>query len=254
MIAMAMFSTAYADDAAIEKARMEWAKQYMAKQGSPIPDSGITVIPEAQMSQYKHFKKQRLKDKEDIANLGYINKNNEEIEHLMNIKNITSHHYKRYGQDFKPTGTHLRRNINELPMAYTFLGVPQNDMSEFLGVAPYLSYINKQGWVGAMQFFNNNEIGNCTFSENNVRLSHGAVIVAKEDARNDVNDKTTTVQVVGTKENGFLYDVEWFDNTFFRELKCVNKEFSPTTTNLVIELAKRIDIYNSSNGNTSATN
>ena len=68
-------------------------------------------------------------------------------------------------------------------MAYTFVGVPKDDMSDFIGVAPYLTYLNGQGWVGAKQFFIKNGLGSCVFSESNVRLSHGSIVIAQEDVR-----------------------------------------------------------------------
>ena len=44
--------------------------------------------------------------------------------------------------------------IAELKMAYTFIGVPQSDMSKCIGVAPYGAY-HEDGWDGAIQFFDN---------------------------------------------------------------------------------------------------
>ena len=104
-----------------------------------------------------------------------------------------------------------------------------------------MSDIKDQGWVGAVQYFVNKNIGNCSFAENNVRLSHGSVVVAKELAREDVNGKVTVVNVTGDPGDGFLYEVEWYDQTFFRTLQCANKKFSPYLTEQVITLAKRID-------------
>lgn len=234
-------SNTFADDQALNDARMAWSKAYLAKQGSPVPDGGIKIIPERQMSEYKTFKDQRMQYKKDIAKYGYINKEEPKTNDLFNLHATAAQQYKKYDMNYKPSSSHLRHTIDELKMAYTFVGVPKNDMSEFIGVAPYLTYLKGQGWVGAMQFFVNDAIGNCVFSENNVRLSHGSIIIAKEDAREDVNGKTTTVEVTGTQSSGFLYNVEWFDTTFFRKVECANKEFSEKNTQSVIELAKRID-------------
>lgn len=109
-------------------------------------------------------------------------------------------------------------------------------------VIKIISYHKGQGWVGAVEFFVNKSIGACSYSENNVKLSHGSVIIAKEDARNDVNDKTTTVNIVGTEDSGFLYSINWYDSTFFRELKCSNKHYSEGIKQQVIDLANQIDL------------
>ena len=58
----------------------------------------------------------------------------------------------------------------------------------------------------------------------------------------DINSKITTVEVIGSPKTGFLYNVEWFDSTFFRQLECANQRFSEKVKQDVIELAKRIDL------------
>lgn len=78
-------------------------------------------------------------------------------------------------------------------------------------------------------------------SENNIKLSHASIIIAKEDMRNDVNSKTTTVEIMGTPDSGFTYTVEWFDDAFFRKLECANKVYSEGITNSVIKIAQSID-------------
>lgn len=45
---------------------------------------------------------------------------------------------------------------------------------------------------------------------NRLMSCHGSIIIVKEDAREDVNGKTTTVEVTGTQASGFLYNVEWY--------------------------------------------
>lgn len=32
-----------------------------------------------------------------------------------------------------------------------------------------------------LRIFNNKSVGNCSFSENNIKLSHGSSVIAKED-------------------------------------------------------------------------
>ncbi|KTD17280.1 hypothetical protein [Legionella jordanis] len=234
--------TAVAEDTApIQKVRNNWAVEHFKKQNMLYPDGGVQIVPEKKMSSYSQFKKELEKDKNDISKYGYINQPSERAQHLLSIKTIAEHQMKKQNNDYDPRSTHMRHSIGDLKMAYTFVGVPSNDISEFIGVAPYLTYLKGQGWVGAIQFFKNNDVGYCAFSENNIRLSHGSVVIAKEAVRNDVNEKITTVDVTGNKQTGFVYNVEWYDNTFFRQLECANLEYSQTITDEVIELAKRID-------------
>ena len=74
--------------------------------------------------------------------------------------------------------------------------------------------------------------------------SGAPIVIAKEDVRNDVNGKTTTVEVMGKPDIGFTYTVEWFDDGFFRKVECANKQYSADITNLVIALANQIDANN----------
>lgn len=228
--------------AGVEEDRAEWTRQHFASQGDPIPDGGVQIMPEKQMSQYKTFKHENERNRRDMAELGYIKKSSPGAAALLFIQQEPKTFVNKNGGDSEFVSTEMQKSITYINMAYTFIGVPYTEMSKEIGVAPYLTYIKDQGWVGAVQYFVNDKIGNCSFAENNVKLSHGSVIVAKEVAREDVNGKVTVVTVSGDNEDGFLYEVEWYDQTFFRTLQCATKSFSKNATQKVIELAKRIDL------------
>src|SRR6478672_1417951 len=80
----AAFADKNMDD--LNRKRMEWTKAYLEKQGSPVPDGGIKIIPEKQMSSYAENKEQRVKAKEDIKTYGYIKLENPSTEQLLNLK------------------------------------------------------------------------------------------------------------------------------------------------------------------------
>ena len=149
---------------------------------------------------------------------------------LLHLKLTSKRDLIAHGNDSDPKSTHLKKSVHELKMAYTPTEIPSSVANEYIGSAPYLTYLKDQGWVGVIQFFVNKEAGNCSFSENNVTLSHGSIIIAKEDVRNDINGKTTTVEVMGTPNSGFTYTVEWFDDRFFRKVECANKHYSSDLT------------------------
>jgi hypothetical protein len=243
---LAGLSAAYGtpEDDALQAKRMEWSRAHLEKQGGPVPDGGVKVIPAEQMASYKENKSTILKIKNDMAKYGYI-KENSQAEQLLNLKIVSVHDFKKHGDNYDPHNTHLKHSIDEIKMAYTFVGVSSNEITESIGYAPAVTYIKGEGWAGAAHFFIKDGIGNCSYSENNTKLSHGAVIIPKENARYDVNGKTTTVIVRGTPESGFLYNIDWYDATFFRQLSCANKSFDPKITEGIIELAKHIDTYNS---------
>jgi hypothetical protein len=236
-------SVVFADQAEDElnAKRKAWSKAYLEKQGLPAPDGGVKIIPEKHMSSYAERKEERKRFKNDIEKLGYIKGDNPSTEQLLTLSITAPRDLKAHGNDSDPKSTHLKTSVNDIKMAYTATAVPASVADTYIGAAPYLTYLKDQGWVGAIQFFNNKNVGNCSFSDNNVKLSHGSIIIAKEDVRNDVNGKTTTVEVMGTPHAGFTYTVEWFDNTFFRKVECASKHYSADLTNAVIKIAQGID-------------
>jgi hypothetical protein len=223
----------------IEKAREEWTKQYFAKQGSPIPDGGVTILPENQMAGYVAFKEQRAKEKADIKKYGYIKNSTPQTQSLMNFKEISKNQFA--AKEANPASEGLRKNINEIEMAYVFHGVPENAVTKMLGVAPSVTYITDQGWAGAMQFFEKDGLGTCSYRENNLKFSHGSAIIPAEDATKEVNGKITVTTITGEENRGFIYEVDWYDDNYFRELNCANAIYSVDIMTSALELARTID-------------
>jgi hypothetical protein len=240
--AFSLFAAESLDPAALAKVakeREEWTKQHFAKQGSPVPDGGVTVMPEQQMSEYNTFKEQRIKERADVKKYGYVKLFLPQIQSLLNFKEVSKNRFA--AQSANPADEGMRHSITEIEMAYDFKGVPSHSVTTMLGVAPSVTYITGQGWAGAMQFFEKTGLGNCSYRENNLKFSHGAAIIPEEDATKDVNGKITVTNITGEPKAGFLYSVDWYDNNYFRELKCANEKFEPSIMSSAIELARGID-------------
>ncbi|CDZ78232.1 hypothetical protein BN59_02540 [Legionella massiliensis] len=94
-----------------------------------------------------------------------------------------------------------------------------------------------------MQFFEKDGIGTCAFTEHNRKLAKSGVELIKELVTYDVHNMPSVIIVKGSKETGFDYKVQWYDNTFTRELECANPEFSQQLRANVIALANRIESY-----------
>lgn len=218
-----------------------WSREHFVKRGLPLPDGGIKIVPEAKMTGFAENKEERIRIKKEIASLGYMKMESERAQFLLNFERIAKRNYKNNSNDFSSISSDLKHSIGEIKMAYTFVGVPANNVDTLIGYSPYLNFIKGEGWMGAVEFFKNNQIGICAYSENNVRLGHGSIVIAKEDTRYDINGKTTTVEVMGRKESGFVYNVEWYTKDFFRQLECANSEYKSDYKEATIELAKSID-------------
>ena len=237
--AFSAFSENNVDLDKIAKERAEWTKQHFAKQGSPVPGGGVVVIPEQQMSEYKTFKAQRDKERADVRKYGYIKQFLPQTQSLLNFKEVSKSQFAVKSAHSVDEG--LRHSINEIEMAYNFRGVPSGAVNTMLGVAPSVTYIKGQGWAGAMQFFAKDGLGICSYRENNLKFSRGAAIIAEEDAVKDVNGKITIVNITGEPTTGFMYSVDWYDNRYFRELKCSNEKFDQSIMSSALELARTID-------------
>ena len=225
--------------AQVAKEREEWTKQHFAKQGSPVPDGGVTVMPEKQMSEYKTLKAQRAKERADVKKYGYIKQVLPQTQSLLNFKEVSKNQFVAKSANSANDG--LRHNINEIQMAYDFKGVPAHLITKMLGISPSVTFVQDKGWAGAMQFFEKEGLGNCSYRENNLKFSHGAAIIPEEDATKDVNGKVTISNITGENSNGFLYSVDWYDDSFFRELKCAKSDYTADTLASMLELARQID-------------
>jgi hypothetical protein len=225
--------------AKIAKKREEWTRQHFAKQGSPFPGGGVVVLPEQQMSEYKTFKAQRDKEHEEIKKYGYIKQFSPQTQSLLNFKEISRNQFA--AKSSNPANEGLHHHINEIEMAYDFKGVPADAVTTMIGVAPSVTYIKGQGWAGAMQFFEKEGLGNCSYRENNLKLSRGSAILPQEDVTYEVNNKITIHLIAGKLNSGFMYSVDWYDENFFHELKCANEQYSEKLMNNAIELARQID-------------
>ncbi len=222
---------------------IERNKQILMSLGLPAPNSGITIIKTKSMKIFPKAMRHDFKENEEQKKNGYIKKEDPRIKELMDFPHTAEFQYKKYADNFDSWSTHLRHTIPEIQMAYPFKGVPDNEMDEFIGVAPGGSFLKQKGWTGAVQFFVNNKVGSCAFNEDSLIESHAGIEIAEELITYEVNNKITLMNIRGTKGKGFLYDIQWFDNNFIRQLECANKHYSEETKNNVIELVRRIDSY-----------
>jgi hypothetical protein len=180
---------------------------------------------------------------------GYVKDTEPRAKELMELKRIAPYQKKRYKGVLSPTSTHLRASNNELKLAYTFVGVPTEEMNANIGVVPYGAYKsvkngdNADGWDGAVQFFEKKGVGSCAYTEHNRKIAGTGVELIKELVTYDVNNKPTIVLVKGNKNTGFVYKLKWYDNIFSREIECANPEFNQQLRTEVIDLANRIDSY-----------
>ena len=163
----------------------------------------------------------------------------ERAEELLLLDKTVQGNYQYNANDTDPDSPVLRKSINEIHLAYSGVPVPSADVSKQYGFAACNSF--HHGWTGFVEFFQNKDLGNCAYTENNFALAQAAAKVDETIVRDDINSKVTTIHVEGNNDSGFVYTVAWMDFNFFRTLECASTGYSDDTTAQVIALARRID-------------
>lgn len=216
--------------------------KYLKEHGFMTPDSGVHLVSaeKLKLSQEQKENIQEVKEKKEL--FGYIPEYSERANELLNIESFIQKRRSIDAAKYKPYESHLRANIRELKMAYPYKGVPHVSKSNSLGVAPVGTYLDGKGWTGAVYFFKEKNIGTCAYTENNLKVSHGAARILEDEATKDVNGKITLIDVSGTKKSGILYSIKWFDNSYIKHLECASPFFSKEVTKNAVLLAKKIDI------------
>jgi hypothetical protein len=178
--------------------------------------------------------------KKEIEHRGYVKKKSPRAHELIHTKDIEP----KTRMAVKGTDTHLRYSAEDIPLAYRYTGVPYTEVEHYYGIVPVGPYIqeNQTGWTGAMELFKS-KFAHCSYTEKNMRIAHDGAQIAEDEAGNDVNGKVTLIDVEGNESTGYLYRVNWFDNTFNRNLECASNKFSKQLIQETIDLAKVIDNY-----------
>jgi hypothetical protein len=228
----------------------EGHKKILEEYGLTIPGSGIQLVPRSALHLSSEQIKKGAKAEEERRTLGYAVVDTNRPMELLNFHNYAKTQFKLYATNERDQSTHLRKQVNDLKLAFKFKGVPEGNTLAaggnitILGVAPKGGFHqDKGGWSGAGQFFDAKNIGSCAYSVMNVKASNTAARLAMEDVTYSVNNKVTISFVEGNKNSGFIYKVEWYDDITFHELECANMKYSEDMTKTVIALANQIDTY-----------
>lgn len=182
-------------------------------------------------------KKQIVDTMNEKKKKGYVEQTSYKYEYLSQIENRI-----KFDSLSNVQSTQLKKNLSEIVTHSVFKTVPLNVKSETLGYAPVGSFNKETGWTGMTEIFKSKELGLCQFSHFDLKASNGGYSLSEKDERRDVNGKYTFVEVTGKKNQGFDYEVDWFEDLNMYTLNCINKEFSNDFIEKVINLAKKVDI------------
>ena len=215
--------------------------EFFTKKGVPVPGSGATVEDtkgfKMTSSQSAYVNKFNL----DQKTKGYHKEVNQKAKLLLAMPETAEKEYNaRKSIAFNPQDTHLYEVKSNMAMNYSYKGVPSALATKVIGYAPESTFVNN-GWSGAVEFFVPSFGGVCAFREVNIEITKSSAYIPKEIATHLVNKKITTMNAMGNKDSGFVYEVEWWDKKFKRTLECASKEYSAAISKQTLELAKDID-------------
>lgn len=215
--------------------------EFFTKKGMPVPGSGANAVDTKGFKMTSAQSASVNKFNADQKTKGYSEQENKKATLLLAMPETAEKEYNaRKSIAFNPHDTHLYEVKNNLAMNYDYKGVPAALATKVIGYAPESTFVNN-GWSGAVEFFVPSFGGVCAFREVNIGITKSSAYIPKEIATHLVNKKITTMNAVGNKESGFVYEVEWWDKKFKRTLECAAKEYTDAMRTQALELARKID-------------
>lgn len=238
-VLVAISAIALADDLT-DDAITDAQLAYLKKEGLPIPGEGVVLVDYSQLHLPGSAKIKYKEDREQIKTNGFVNEYSERAKELLSFIKTAAIQFKQQTAIQKPIDTTLRKSSKDIAFAYSYLGVPMESITKYIGIAPAGVFTKEKGWTGSSSFFNTN-FGTCSYTEFNVKLMKSASHIDRDSVNYSINDKITLNDARGTDSTGYLYQVLWYDLNFHHKLECATKKYSESTMNKVIELAKTID-------------
>lgn len=198
---------------------------------SSTAQNGIIILPLAQIDPSK----EALNYLQQQKTQGYAIKESSDPHEMLKMGKS---YQNEINDNSDPKDTHMKSDLSKIKLAFKFKPI---SFIKPIGYAVGGMYIKDSGWTAISTYFNENDLGTCKFKLNNMKLSQGAVRIPQETVRYDINKKVTNVFVEGSVKSGFIYNIDWHDQTFNYFLECANMNFDKNITNRMIELAKKID-------------
>lgn len=94
-------------------------------------------------------------------------------------------------------------------------------------VMGYLINDNENSLLSSSKkIFRNLFDGVCAYHQRNIQITKTSVFIAKEIATYKVNKKLTTMNATGSKESGFVYEIEWWDKKYKHNLESASQTYS----------------------------
>ena len=136
--------------------------------------------------------------------------------------------------------TYMRPSSSQIHLMFNYPGVDKALNVKVVGAAPAGQYVDGK-WSGIGEYFGSEELGNCHLTIFDMKDVKGAVILPSDAIEYTVNNKPTLKTVEGNIKDGFVYSVNWFDDTFNHEIRCALRKFGSSHIEKLVVAANEID-------------
>jgi len=200
---------------------------------------GVSIVSSSNIHASNKLKTQWMKERLEQKEKGYISTYSHRAKELSELKDTVEYKYAASLKNNDKKSSTFRKSIQEISMGYNYSPVPEQYIVKVYGFAASNTY--NKGWSGVVEFFKAKTVGVCAFTENNIVITKQSAKVDEDIVTYDINGKVTVTNIEGNPESGFLYQIDWFGDNFFRTLECSHPKFSKNILNDVYKLARVID-------------
>lgn len=215
-----------------------YAENNVDTTGLPLSGSGVTIVPAKKMNLPASVAASQKLRAFQLKTNGYIMLESSYPKYLVDMGKYGP---KGINRSFNAADTNMKYSPDQIKLGYEYHPIKIIQSENILGYSASGTYIKDKGWSGIDTFFNFKNVGTCKYSLDNMKLTNGAVEISAETVRYDVNKKPTDIFVQGSVNSGFVYSVNWFDNSFAHALDCASMNYDKNLIEQVIALANKID-------------
>lgn len=206
----------------------------------PQPVSSVQIVPSSMMDGDESLRKRDLLKITQMKHQGYIYLDSPNARNLMAIKDHAKQEIEEFKNISDPYDTHLKSGLSDIKLAFVYKPPKSLNDLNVLGFAPAGSW--KDGWTSVVEFFHDNELGTCSYTTYNLKLTGMGIKINADAVTYLINNKPTTFQVEGSEKSGFRYLVGWTDENFDNDLVCAKMTYDKQQIDKMILLGNKIDI------------
>lgn len=178
--------------------------------------SGITIVPDSQM-ELPPVSKQR--QAESLK---------QQVDFLTSLPQLAK----------STSDGELKKDVSEIKLAFKYKPLPidRKHIIAYVGAYAY----REDGWTALDVYFEDDVLGVCNYNVSDMDVTRGGVQISEKTVRYDVNQYPNTLYVGGNATTGYVYNIDWFNKPYSKELECASRTYNSRAQAALIELAKKI--------------